>query len=256
MKVTNFALKHRTSIFVLIFIVTIAGFVAYLNLPLESFPDITQPVIFIAVPYPGVAPADMETLVVEPIEDRLHEITKIKRMSSSASEGYASLVVEFESDIEIDEALRRVREKVDLAQPELPDDVLEPMVEEINFENIPIIVVSLTGERSLVRLKQLAEDLQDRFEEVQGVLSADISGGLEREVKVNINPARLIHYNLGVDDVISAIQTENLTMPGGSMESGALRCDRHGKRQPHLSLRSGPGGAGVQRPGELFPPKW
>ncbi|UCF97042.1 MAG: efflux RND transporter permease subunit [Spirochaetaceae bacterium] len=223
MRVTNFALKHRTSIFVLIFIIAVAGLISYLNLPLESFPDINQPVIFIAVPYPGVAPSDMETQVVEPIEDRLGEITKIKRMSSAAREGYASLVVEFESDIEVDEALRRVREKVDLAGPELPDDAQEPIVEEINFENIPIIVVSLTGEQSLVRLKQLAEDLQDRFEDIPGVLSADISGGLEREVKINVDPTRLIYYNLGADDVISAVRMENLTVPGGSMESGALK---------------------------------
>jgi multidrug efflux pump len=77
MKATNFALKHRTSIFVLIFIIAVAGLVSYLNLPLESWPDVTQPVIFIAVPYPGVAPSDMETQVVEPIEDKLQEITKI-----------------------------------------------------------------------------------------------------------------------------------------------------------------------------------
>jgi multidrug efflux pump len=222
-KITNFALKHRTSIFVLIFIIAVAGLVAYLNLPLESWPDVTQPVIFVAVPYPGVAPSDMETQVVDPIEDKLQEITKIKRMSSASREGFASLVVEFESDIEVDEALRRVREKVDLAGPELPADAQEPMVEEINFENIPIIVVSLTGDRSLVRLKQLAEDLQDRFENIPGVLSADISGGLEREVKVSVDPTRLIHYNLGVEDVISTIQMENLTVPGGSMESGALK---------------------------------
>ncbi len=223
MKITNFALKHRTSIFVLIFIIAVAGLVAYLNLPLESWPDVTQPVIFVAVPYPGVAPSDMETQVVDPIEDKLQEITKIKRMSSASREGFASLVVEFESDIEVDEALRRVREKVDLAGPELPADAQEPMVEEINFENIPVIVVSLTGDRSLVRLKQLAEDLQDRFEDIPGVLSADISGGLEREVKVSVDPTRLIHYNLGVEDVISTIQMENLTVPGGSMESGALK---------------------------------
>ena len=113
MIVTNVSLAHKTSIFVLLFIVVISGFVAYVNLPRESFPDITQPVIYVAAPYIGVAPRDMETLVVKPIEDRLQEITKIKKLTSKASEGYASIVAEFEPDIEVDEALRKVREKVD-----------------------------------------------------------------------------------------------------------------------------------------------
>jgi CzcA family heavy metal efflux pump len=223
MIVTNVSLAHKTSIFVLLFIVVISGFVSYISLPLESFPDITQPVVFVAAPYIGVAPVDMETLVVKPIEDRLQEITKIKKLTSRASEGYASIVAEFEPDIEVDEALRKVREKVDQAKQDLPDDLDDPVVEEINFENIPIMIISIYGEQSLVRLKKVAEDLQDKIEDIPGVLSVDLSGGLEREVKVNVIPSRLIYYNLGVDDVIEAIESENLTIPGGSTESSSLK---------------------------------
>ena len=207
----------------LLFIVVIAGFVAYINLPVESFPQIKQPVVFVSVPYIGVSPSDMETLVAQPIENKLKEISKIKKMTSTSREGFSNIVAEFESDIDIDEAVRKVREKVDQAKPDMPDDIEDPIVQEINFENIPIMLVSITGQQSLVRLKKIAENLQDEFKQIPGVLDVNISGGLEREVKVNLNPARLQYYKLGVNDVIDAIKQENTTIPGGSVESGNLK---------------------------------
>ncbi len=222
MKITNISLSHRTTIFTLLVIIVIGGLIAYNNLPVESFPDIKQPVVIVAAPYVGVAPSDMETLVAQPIEDKLKEITKIKKLTSTSREGYTNIVAKFEPDIDIDEAVRKVREKVDQAKPDLPSDLENPIVQEINFENIPIMLVSITGEQSLVRLKKLAEELQDEIEEIPGVLDVNISGGLEREVKIDLNPARLTYYNLGVNDVISAIRKENLTIPGGSLKSAAL----------------------------------
>ncbi|MCB9089519.1 MAG: efflux RND transporter permease subunit [Calditrichae bacterium] len=223
MKITNISLAHKTSVFVLLVIIFVGGLTSYVGLPVESFPDIKQPVVFVAAPYVGVAPSDMETLVLKPLEDQLEEIAKIKRMTSQASEGYASITCEFEPDIEVDEAVRKVREKVDLAKPDLPKDLDDPMVQEINFENVPIMVVSITGDESLVKLKKIAEDLQDLFENVSGVLEVNLTGGLEREVKVNVNPSRLEYYKIGVEDVIAAIRQENLTIPGGATESGNLK---------------------------------
>lgn len=223
MKLINWCIDNKASIAVLFTIIIIAGFVSYTNLPVESFPQIKQPVVIVLVPYLGVAPGDMETLVAQPIENKLQEITKIKKMTSSSNEGITSITVEFESDIDIDEAVRKVREKVDQAKPDLPNDVEEPIIQEINFENIPIMLVSIVGQQSLVRLKNIAEDLQDKFEQINGVLDVKISGGLEREVKVNLNPNRLKYYNIGVGDIISAIQQENMTIPGGSVESGNLK---------------------------------
>lgn len=223
MKITNIALEHKTSVFVLLMIVVIGGFTAYNLLPVESFPQIKQPVVIVAAPYVGVAPSDMETLIAKPIEDKISEINKVKKMTSSSLEGYTNIFVEFEPDIDTDEAVRKVREKVDQAKPDLPADLDEPLVQEINFENIPIMLVSIVGEHSLVRLKKIAEDLEDRFDQIPGVLDVEIVGGLEREVKVDLNPARLQFYNIGVVDIIDAISLENLTIPGGSMESSNLK---------------------------------
>jgi CzcA family heavy metal efflux pump len=223
MKITQWSLNHKTSVFVFLAIIILAGFSAYVNLPVESFPQIKQPVVIVAVPYLGVSPSDMETLVAQPLEKKIKEISKVKKMTSISNEGYTNVTVEFEPDIDIDEAVQKVREKVDQAKPDLPGDIEEPLIQEINFENIPIMLVSIFGDQSLVRLKKIAEDLQDKFETIPGVLDVNLSGGLEREVKININPSRLQYYNLGVQDVIDAIRNENRTIPGGSVESGNLK---------------------------------
>ncbi|RMG64075.1 MAG: efflux RND transporter permease subunit [Calditrichaeota bacterium] len=223
MKITNWALSHKTSVFVFLWIAIIGGLVAYSNLPVESFPQIKQPVVVVAAPYLGVAPSDMETLVAQPIENKLDELAKVKKMTSVSLEGYTNIVVEFEPDVDIDEAVRKVREKVDQAKPDLPADLDDPVIQEINFENIPIMFVSIVGDQSLVRLKKIAEDLQDRFEQIPGVLDVKISGGLEREVQVEVNPARLQYYNVGLTTVIDAIRGENITIPGGSLETGSLK---------------------------------
>lgn len=223
MKITNISLENRTSIFVLLVIVFIAGLISYINLPVESFPQIKQPVVIVAAPYPGVSPEDMETLVAHPLEQKLKEISKIKKMTSSSSEGYTNITVEFEPDVDIDEAVQRVRDKVNQAKPDLPDDLDDPIIQEINFENIPIMLVSLVGDQSLVVLKSIAEDLEDKIEQIPGVLDVTISGGLEREVQVNINPRRLEYYGIGVTDIINAIRFENTNIPGGTIEGNQLK---------------------------------
>ncbi|KAA3617295.1 MAG: efflux RND transporter permease subunit [Calditrichaeota bacterium] len=223
MKITNISLKYKTSVFVLLAILIFSGLVSYNNLAVESFPSIEQPFVIVAVPYTGVSPEDMETLVANPLEKKIKEITKIKKISSASLEGYTNITIEFESDIEVDDAVRKVREKVDQARPDLPDDIEEPVVQEVNMENFPIMLVSIVGNQSLVRLKKIAEDLQDKFEQITGVLEVNISGGLEREVKVNLNARRLEYYNLGTKDVTDAIRNENITTPGGSIDGGGLK---------------------------------
>jgi len=127
---------------------------------------------------------------------------------------------EFETGIDIDEALRRVRDKVNQTKPKLPSDILEPIISEINFSEFPIMFVTLGGDLGLARMKRIAEDLQDKIEAVPGVLSSDITGSLEPEVQVNCDINRLKGYSVSFDDVINAIRSENLTTPGGAINNG------------------------------------
>ncbi len=223
MKLIHFSLAHKPSIFVLVFIFIIMGLISYSTLPRESAPSITIPIVLVSTPYFGVAPADIETLVTQPIERKIKEITDIKEIRSTSSEGISTIEVEFNPDIDIDEALQKVRDKVDLAKSELPEDAEDPIINEINFSEFPIMLVNIAGDYDLVKLKEIGEDFEDKFETIPGVLDVTISGGLEREVKINVDLEKLKHYNIPFKDVIETIQDENKTTPGGSIEVGNLK---------------------------------
>ena len=181
---------------VLVALVAIMGIVSYLTIPKESFPNITVPNIFVVTLYPGVSPEDMESLVTRKLEDELGNISEIKEMTSTSTEGYSSVVLEFDTGIDIEEALQKVREKVDLAKAELPEDAEEPLVQEVNLSEFPIMQINLSGDYDLEILKDIAEDLQDKIEAIPTVLGVDLTGGLEREVQVDVDLAKLKYYNL------------------------------------------------------------
>jgi multidrug efflux pump len=217
---TTFAVEHRTSVMVLLTIVTIMGLLSYRAIPKESFPEMTIPMIAINTIYPGVSPSDVESQVTRVLEEDLSTISELKELTSTSVEGYSSIMAEFEASVDLDAALQKVREKVDLARPDLPADAEEPSVVEFNFSEVPIMQVNLAGEYGLVRLKDIAEELQDRLESLPQILRADVRGGLEREVKVDVDLARLQFYGLALGDVIEAIQNENVNIPGGSIDVG------------------------------------
>ncbi|MEX2362568.1 MAG: efflux RND transporter permease subunit, partial [Balneolaceae bacterium] len=161
---SSFSIDNRISVLVLITLVAVLGIVSYITIPKESFPNITVPNVFVTTIYPGVSPEDMEGLVTRKLEDELRNISDVKEMTSTSSEGYSSINMEFNTGIDIDEALQKVREKVDLAKSELPDDAEDPIVQEINLAEFPIMQVNLSGDYSLDILKEIAEDLQEKIE--------------------------------------------------------------------------------------------
>jgi len=217
---SSFSLDNRISVLVIVFLVTVMGIASYLAIPKEAQPDITIPNILVITTYPGVAPEDMESLVTRKLEDELSNISDIKEMTSTSAEGYSNVNLEFSSGVDINEALQKVREKVDLAKPELPDDAEDPIIQEINVSEFPIMQINVSGEYSMVELKQVAEDLQDRLESIPSVLEVDLAGGREREVKVDVDLPKLKYYDLTFGDITAAIQRENVTIPGGDIVVG------------------------------------
>lgn len=218
---TNLAVRNRTSILALLVIVTVIGLAAYNAIPKESSPEITIPMISVHTIYPGVSPQDMETLVTRVLEDELHQVPEIIELTSVSDMGYSNVIAEFDTDMDMDVAFQKVRDKVDLAKPELPTDVEDPVISEFNFADFPIMQVNVAGEYDLVRLKEVAEDLQDRLEQIPQLLEVRLSGGLEREVKVDVDLTKLQFYDIAFTDVIDAIREENVTIPGGSIEVGS-----------------------------------
>ncbi len=220
---SSFSIKNRISVMVLVLLIAVMGVVSYLTIPKESFPSITVPNIFVVTVYPGVSPEDMESLVTRKLEDELGGISEVKTMTSTSSEGYSNINLEFDTNVDIEDALQKVREKVDLAKPELPEDAEEPTVQEINLSEFPIMNVNLSGDYDEVILKEIAEDLQEKIEAIPTVLGVDLTGGLEREVQVNVDLPKLKYYNISFGDIIGAISNENVTIPGGDITVGTKK---------------------------------
>ena len=220
---TSLAVDNATSVVVLFVFITIAGLVSYQAIPKESFPETEIPLVMVNTMYPGVSPADIESLVTRKIEEELNTISDIKELTSTSVEGYSSVTAEFETSTNMDEALQKIREKVDLVHPDLPSDAEDPFITEITMSDAPVMQVNLAGGYGLVRLKELGERLQERIESIPAVLRVGLRGGLEREVKVDVNLSRLQHYNVSFDDVISAIRQENVNVPGGSINVNGMK---------------------------------
>lgn len=220
---TKFAVKNTVTTLVLAAILLIAGALSYLRLPRESFPEIKIPLIFATVLYPGASPEDMEKLVTEKIEDKLEGLDGLKKISSISGESYASIQVEFNTNVEVETALRRVKDKVDEARPELPADIEEPVVQELNFSSIPIFVLSLSGDYEPERLDDVAESLKDRIAAIPGVLEAKVTGKREREIAIDADPVKLREYGLSLNDLVTAVQTQHRNIPGGTLTAGGNR---------------------------------
>jgi multidrug efflux pump len=219
-RLTSFAVDHRTSVVILLVLLTLAGFTAYNTIPKEASPEIAIPIFLVSTIYPGVSPADIETLITRPLEDEINTISEVRELRSTSTEGLSSITVEFTTAIQLDFALQKVREKVDLAKPDLPADAEEPQIIEFNLSEIPIMQVNISGEYGLVRLKEVAELVEDRLEQIPSVLRVDLRGGLEREVQVDVDLPRLKFHGLAIQDVVDAIRNENVNIPGGSIDVG------------------------------------
>ena len=201
----------------------VAGWITYKNLPKEEWPDIQLPYIYVMLSLEGVSPDDAERLLIRPMEQELRTIEGLKEFTALAYLGGGSVVLEFQAGYDIDKALDDVREKVDLAKPDLPEDADEPFVQEVAFSRFPVLVVTLSGdvpERSLLRL---AERLQDKIEAIPAVLEAPISGKREELVELVIDPLRVEAYGLALDEIGTIVARSNRLVAAGTMDTGQGR---------------------------------
>lgn len=217
------ALSHARTVLSALFLILVSGSYAYVTIPKEADPDINIPIIYVSMSHDGISPEDAERLLIRPMEQELKTIEGVKEMRSTAYEGGANVTLEFEAGFDADVAMDDVRQQVDLAKPELPDDSDEPTVHEVNFSLFPVIVVTLSGdapERTLIRL---ANDLQDRIEGISSVLKAEIAGDREEMVEILIDPVKIESYGLSPIDTVNAIRSSNLLVAAGAQDTGKGR---------------------------------
>ena len=207
------------AVFVFTAMIIVMGLTSYNSLPRENFPEIKRPKIFVTTVYPGVSAADIESLVTKEIEREIDGIEGLDDLSSTSSQGVSNVTVEFTSDTEVEIALRRVKERVDLAKTKLPAEAEEPIVKELSFSEIPIMITALTHPNGIRNLERVTDDLEDEILKVDGILSISISGKPTKEVAIDIYPEKLRQYRFSLDDVASAVASENVAIPGGTLKS-------------------------------------
>ncbi|WP_031528287.1 efflux RND transporter permease subunit [Dyadobacter crusticola] len=221
---TNWCVENRTTIYIFTFIITLAGFMVYNNLPKEQFPDIKIPQIYINTIYFGTAPADIENTINKPIEKQLKSLSGVKKIKSNALQDVSVILVEFTPDVAVEVALQRVRDAVDKAKTDLPQNLDSgPTAQDVNFSEFPIMNVNIAGNYSLKQLKQYAEDLQDGIEALPEITRVDILGALNREIQINVNLDRMKSTGLTFYDIQTAVQGENINVSGGELNVDGVR---------------------------------
>jgi len=219
--ISDTAVKNRISVMVLSLIIFLMGVYCYLAIPREDEPDITIPHVFVSTTYKGVVASDMETAVTIPIEEKLKGLELVKSVKSVSSEGLSSIDVEFLPGTDIDMVLQKVRDKVDEAKRELPTDLEDdPAVFEVNLSELPIVVYSLSGTCGMAALKRIADDLQEDIESIPGVLEAEVTGGREREIIIEVDPDKLAYYSIPITAFQQVVAGENTNTSGGAIILG------------------------------------
>ena len=214
------AVARSRPVLLLLALILISGSVAYLTIPKEADPDVAIPIIYILIPHDGISAQDAERLLVRPMEKELRNVEGLKEMRASAREGQATITLEFEAGFDSDQALNDVREKVDIAKVELPDDSDEPTVNEVNVALFPVILVTLSGDVGERTLVKHARDLRDKLEGLPGILEVDIAGDREDLLEVIIDPVRLEGFNQSAEVLLQFIARNNKLVAAGAMDTG------------------------------------
>ncbi|MFM1807981.1 MAG: hypothetical protein RLZZ242_706 [Bacteroidota bacterium] len=228
-KWSSWAIDNPTIIYVMIAIFFVVGLTSYFAMPREEFPEVVETKIFVSTIYPGNTAEDIERLIIDPLEDRIKSVSGVVEFTSTSSEDYGMIVVEFEESVSIQEAKVRVQNEVDVEKasedwPVFNGAKVEPNVFDLNIsESQPIMNVNLKGDYTTVQLKAFAEYLEDRIEELPQIKEVDIRGAQEMEVEVALDVYKMMASQVSFNDVIGAISNGNMTMSAGSLVASGQR---------------------------------
>jgi len=217
------AIHHARTVISTLVLILLAGTITFIQIPKESAPDINIPVIYVSLIHTGIAPDDAVRMLVKPMEKELRTVEGVKEMRSTAFEGGANVLLEFEAGFDADQALDDVRQQVDKAKAELPDDTDEPIVSEVNFSLFPVLVIALSGDVPERTLLAVANDLEDEIEGLPQVLEANVGGDREEQGQVIIDPTLVEAYNLSANDFVTFFSGNNTLVAAGNLDTGAGR---------------------------------
>ena len=223
MQVLDAVITRQRTVLTILAALILGGLYAFYSVPREADPDIPIPFILVSAPHPGISPEDAERLLIKPLEARLRSVEGLKEIRSVASQGQAGLYLEFDADFDQQKALTDVRELVDQARMDLPDDTEDPQVVEYNASLFPVVTIAISGDAPERALLRHARQLQDALEAIPSVLKVDINGAREEILEVIVNPAKLESYNISPRELLDAVTLNNRMIAAGSLDTGQGR---------------------------------
>jgi len=220
---TSWAIDNRVSIYIATIIITLAGIFTYIRLPKEQFPEVVFPQINVLTFY-SASPTDIENLISKQIEKEMKSISGVKKVTSNSAQDISTVLIEFQTDVEVDKAKQDVKDAVDKARNNLPNDLItEPQVIDIDISEVPIMNINISGDYDLFTIKKYAEQMQDRIESLKEIRRVDIVGALDREIQINVDLFKVAQAGISLDDIENAVRYENLIISGGQVPVGTMK---------------------------------
>ncbi|WP_413667716.1 efflux RND transporter permease subunit [Mucilaginibacter sp. Mucisp86] len=223
---SSWAIDNKTAIYVLMFLITALGLISYNRLPKENFPDIAQSKVFIQTTYAGQSPQNIENLVTRQIEKQLKSLKGLKKVTSNSVQNVSIITAEFQANINIKDAKIDVKDAVDKAKQDLPqndDNLKEPVISDINVADLPILYINISGNYDLKRLKEYADVLKDEIEGYKEISKVDEVGALTPEIQVNVDLNKMAATQISFGDIIKAIGDENILSSAGTVKTDGIR---------------------------------
>lgn len=221
---STLAVNNRKTVFLIAFIIILGGFLAYISMPKENFPELQIPEIYVGIAKPGSSPEYMSEKIGRTIEKEVAGIKMVDEINTNSVHGYTTIRVKFDFKMSADKALQKVKDAVDDARtkPSFPELPVEPNIFEMDPSDFPIMNINLRGENAQL-LKDIGEELKDRIEELPEISEVDIRGVQEQEMRIEVDPVKAQSVNVTLDDIENAVNSEHQTIPGGELLMDGIR---------------------------------
>ncbi|MGY5351612.1 efflux RND transporter permease subunit [Wenyingzhuangia sp. IMCC45533] len=226
---SSWAIENKYTMYVVIALIFILGLSAYNGLPREDFPEIKETKIYVNAIYPGNTAEDIERLIVDPLEEELKGISNVTKITSTSQEDVGVIIVEFDESLTVEQAKVKVKDEVDAVKatedwPTFNGAKVDPAIFDLNIaEETPIMNINLSGDYPVEKLKEYAEILQDRIEEIQEIKAADIRGAQDKEVEIAVDVYKMMAAQVSFDDILNTIRQENITTSAGNLITSGQR---------------------------------
>lgn len=221
MKLVEFSIKRPVAMTMILITMLVAGVLGMLNMPAELMPDFDMPIVSIQTTWVGASPEDMDSLVTEKIEDALSGIDGIEKVTSYSGQNYSYVIVEFDFGVDTDQKVDLIQTEISKIRGDLPDDINEPFATKMDvMGGTGVVTIAMSG-ADVMEMKAIADNtIKPRLERIKGVGKVEISGGLEKQILIEIDPNKLENYNMDVNNIVNVLRASNINIPGGTIYEG------------------------------------